>query len=274
VNYLEQIKEAVSVIQERIPEPPEVGIICGTGLGSIADEIENPVVIPYSEIPHFPMGAVEGHKNRILAGKIGNKSVLAFQGRFHYYEGHDMKTVTLPARVLQMLNIKLFIVTNAAGGLNRNFRVGDVMLIEDHINFMFQNPLIGKNFDELGPRFPDMSEPYTKSCITQLEELALKHGTRVQKGTYLAVTGPSYETRAELRFFNKVADAVGMSTVPEVICANHGNIPKIVGLSVVTNMATGEDVHKESHDAVVKAANEATPRVVKLVTTFIKETEL
>jgi purine-nucleoside phosphorylase len=270
MSYLEMLRETVSYIENFFGDKPEVGIICGTGLGTIAEEIKDAKELPYGEIPNFPASSVKGHANKLVFGTMGSKKVLAFQGRFHYYEGYSMQEVTLPARVMQLLGCKNMVVTNAAGGLNRNYEVGDIMLIEDHINFMFQNPLIGRNFEELGPRFPDMSQPYKKSSMKLAEEIALQEKITLRKGTYIAVTGPSYETRAELRFFNRFGDAVGMSTVPEVIVANHAGIPGILGLSVITNKATGEDTHEESHDSVVQAANAATPRVVRLVTEFVK----
>lgn len=269
MNNFERIKESSDYIKKKLCSKATVGLICGTGLGPIADQIQNPKILSYSEIPHFPMGAVAGHANRVLYGTLGGASVIAFQGRFHYYEGHDLATTTLPVRIMAELGVKNLIVTNAAGGLNRSFRVGDIMAIEDHINFQFQNPLIGKNFEELGPRFPDMSSPYSKDSINLASEIALEQKTRLHQGVYLAVTGPSYETRAELRWFATMADAVGMSTVPEVTVAKHAGITHVLGLSVITNMATGEDSHEESHEAVVKAANEATPRVVRLVQEFI-----
>ncbi|PCJ19128.1 MAG: purine-nucleoside phosphorylase [Candidatus Cloacimonadota bacterium] len=271
MTILNAIKEAVAYIQSKSPSKIDLGIICGTGLGPIADEITNPVSIPYSNIPHFQSGNVKGHKNRLVIGKLGNKTVAAFQGRFHFYEGYSIEKVTFPVRVLAALGVQSLIVTNAAGGLNHNFSVGDIMLIEDHINFMFQNPLVGKNHEELGPRFPDMSQPYSKNQISKVEKICLDQGIKIQKGTYIAVTGPSYETRAELRFFAQIGDAVGMSTVPEVIAAKHNGIKNVLGLSVITNMATGHDTHEECHNAVVEAANLATPKVVKLVKQYIKE---
>lgn len=249
---------------------PDFGIICGSGLGSLAEEIQNPRFIDYSALDGFPVSSVVGHKSRIVFGTIHDRTVMAFQGRFHYYEGYPMEDVTLPVRVMAALKVKNLIVTNAAGGLNRSYSVGDLMIIDDHINFMFQNPLIGINHAELGPRFPDMSQPYSAQAVQKLRAIALSQGTRAHTGCYLAVTGPSYETRSELRFFASVADAVGMSTVPEVIVANHASIPCIAGISVITNKATGEDTHKEDHASVVAAAQAATPRMLALVKEFIR----
>lgn len=271
MSYLKTLQETVSYVSDFLGDTPEVGIICGTGLGPIAEEITNAKELAYTKIPNFPASAVKGHANKLVFGNLGSKKVLAFQGRFHYYEGYSMKEVTLPVRLLQLLGCRNMVVTNAAGGLNRGYNVGDIMLIEDHINFMFQNPLLGPNFEELGPRFPDMSQPYKKHCIQLAEEIALQEKIALRKGTYIAVTGPSYETRAELRFFNRFGDAVGMSTVPEVIAANHAGFTGILGLSVITNKASGEDTHEESHDSVVQAANAATPRVVNLVREFVKK---
>ena len=270
MSFFEALLRSVAFIKENLCSEVDTAIICGTGLGPLASQLSDSKTLPYAEIPEFPVGTVKGHGNRMIYGKLGNANVLAFQGRFHFYEGYGMDQITLPVRVMQQLGVKTMIVTNAAGGLNRNFSIGD-MIIEDHINFMFQNPLIGPNLDELGPRFPDMSEPYSHQAGTLLQKLALREKTRVQKGVYLGVSGPSYETRSELRFFAQHADAVGMSTIPEVIAARHAGIENIVGLSVITNLATGEDTHKESHEAVLKAADEATTRVVGLVEAFCTE---
>jgi purine-nucleoside phosphorylase len=271
MSPFDRLLEATAFVKQNLCHEVDTAIICGTGLGPLASQLANPQILPYSEIPGFPMGTVKGHGNRMIYGDLAQKKVLAFQGRFHFYEGYGMDQITLPVRVMQQLGVKTMIVTNAAGGLNRNYSVGDIMIIEDHINFMFQNPLIGPNLEELGPRFPDMSEPYSRKAGALIQKLATKGKTRIQKGVYLGVTGPSYETRSELRFFARHADAVGMSTIPEVIAAQHSGIPNVLGLSVITNLATGEDTHKESHDAVLKAADEATARVLGLVETFCKE---
>tara|TARA_Y100000589_G_scaffold138682_1_gene132663 strand:- start:103 stop:936 length:834 start_codon:yes stop_codon:yes gene_type:complete len=277
VNLTEVIKTVSSKLRSTIlteGQMPKIGIICGTGLGPIAEQISDSKYLKYSDIPNFPTSSVKGHEGIVVAGQIHSKSVIAFKGRFHFYEGYSMQEVTLPVRVMRDLGITHLIVTNAAGGLNRNFRVGELMAIDDHINFMFQNPLIGRNEDSLGVRFPDMSAPYNQKCISITEKISLDEGIKLHRGTYLGVTGPSYETKSELRFFSKFADAVGMSTVPEVIAAKHGGIQNVLGISVITNMATGEDSHEESHDSVVKAANEATPRVVNLVKKYIAALEV
>ncbi len=277
MNLTEVIKTVSSKLRSTIlteGQMPKIGIICGTGLGPIAEQISDSKYLKYSDIPNFPTSSVKGHEGIVVAGQIHSKSVIAFKGRFHFYEGYSMQEVTLPVRVMRDLGITHLIVTNAAGGLNRNFRVGELMAIDDHINFMFQNPLIGRNEDSLGVRFPDMSAPYNQKCISITEKISLDEGIKLHRGTYLGVTGPSYETKSELRFFSKFADAVGMSTVPEVIAAKHGGIQNVLGISVITNMATGEDSHEESHDSVVKAANEATPRVVNLVKKYIAALEV
>lgn len=271
MNFRNRILQASRKISEALLGNlnPKIGIICGTGLGPIAEKINDARELSYTRIPDFPTSSVKGHEGKVVVGKINSREVIAFKGRFHFYEGYPIKDVTLPVRIMQQLGVTHLIVTNAAGGLNRNFQVGDLMVIDDHINFMFQNPLIGANDETLGLRFPDMSAPYHPECIRIAQEIALSQATRLHRGTYLGVTGPSYETKAELRFFSSIADAVGMSTVPEVIAAKHGGIGNILGISVITNMATGEDTHEESHESVVQAANEATPRVVKLVSEFI-----
>ena len=277
MNLIEVIKTVSNKLRSSIlaeGSTPKIGIICGTGLGPIAEQISDSKYLKYSDIPNFPTSSVKGHEGIVVAGQINSKSVIAFKGRFHFYEGYSMQEVTLPVRVMRDLGITHLIVTNAAGGLNRNFRVGELMAIDDHINFMFQNPLIGRNEDSLGVRFPDMSAPYNQKCISIAEKISLNEGIKLHRGTYLGVTGPSYETKSELRFFSKFADAVGMSTVPEVIAAKHGGIQNVLGVSVITNMATGESSHEESHDSVVKAANEATPRVVNLVKKYIAALEV
>ncbi len=277
MNLIESIKTVSNKLRSTIlaqGHMPKIGIICGTGLGPIAEQISQSKHLKYTDIPAFPTSSVKGHEGLVVAGQIDSKPVIAFKGRFHFYEGYTMQEVTLPVRVMRDLGVTHLIVTNAAGGLNRNFRVGELMAIDDHINFMFQNPLIGPNEDTLGVRFPDMSTPYNQRCISIAEKIALNEGFKLHRGTYLGVTGPSYETKSELRFFSQFADAVGMSTVPEVIAAKHGGIENVLGISVITNMATGEDSHEESHDSVVKAANEATPRVVNLVKKYIAALEI
>ena len=213
---------------------PSVGIVLGSGLGKLADKISDPVVIPYREIPGFPESTAVGHKGNFIAGNLGGKFVLAMQGRFHYYEGYPMELVTLPIRVMKVLGIEYLFVSNAAGGVNLDFKVGDLMIIKDHINLL-PNPLVGRNMDDFGPRFPDMTRPYDPQLIKKAEIIGAENGIELKTGVYLAGTGPSYETPAEYKYFRLIgADAVGMSTVPEVIVARHTSVP-VFGMSVITN---------------------------------------
>src|SRR5712692_637987 len=232
-----QINEALTVIREHTSMRPSVGIILGTGLGGLAKEIKREVVLDYEEIPHFPVSTVESHYGKLIFGTLGGKNVVAMQGRFHYYEGYSLQQITFPVRVMSQkvgLGVKSLLISNAAGGLNPLFQPGDMMIVADHINLLGDNPLIGPNDDRLGPRFPDMSEPYSRVLIGVAEEAALDLKMRIQKGVYVAVSGPSLETRAEYRFLRTVgADAVGMSTVPEVIVAVHMGM-KVLGFSIIT----------------------------------------
>jgi purine-nucleoside phosphorylase len=265
INILTKIKESASFIKEKIgSEIPFAGIILGSGLGELAEKIENKTVIPYSQIPHFATSTAVGHKGNLISGTLGGKFVIAMQGRFHYYEGYGMDQVTLPVRVMKVLGISYLFVSNAAGGVNEKYRVGELMIIKDHINLM-PNPLIGKNLDEFGPRFPDMTRPYDLKIISMAEEIALKYSIKIHKGVYLAGTGPTYETPAEYAYFRAIgADAVGMSTVPEVIIARHSSIP-VFGVSVITNEAFSfaEDFVNDGDD-VVDAANKAADKMTKL----------
>ncbi|MDR3184722.1 MAG: purine-nucleoside phosphorylase [Prevotellaceae bacterium] len=252
-----KFKEAAGFIMQRIVTPPEIGIVLGSGLDMLADSIEQPVVIPYAGVPHFVRSTAIGHKGNLISGMLGGKRVLAMQGRFHYYEGYTMEQVTFPIRVMAMLGIKALFVSNAAGGVNPAFRVGDLMIIRDHINLQ-PNPLIGQNIDELGPRFPDMTRPYDPNLIQLAEKIAAAQQIKLHQGVYLAGTGPTYETPAEYAYFGKTgADAVGMSTTPEVIVARHSGIP-VFGMSVITNEAHGfSDDFVNRHADVVDAANRA-----------------
>lgn len=270
MNYLSMISEARDYIKSRMDFIPDAAVILGTGLGTLADQIEDPIVIKYSDIPHFPVSTVAGHAGEFIIGGIGNKKVIAMKGRFHFYEGYDMKQVTLPVRVMKALGIDKLIVTNAAGGMNVNFNAGDLMIITDHINFLGTNPLIGTNYEELGPRFPDMSEAYNREYIKLALDAASKLNIKVQKGVYLALTGPNYETPAELRMMIKMgADAVGMSTVPEVIAANHGGM-KVLGISCITDMALPDVLEPLDHERVQATADRARDRLVSLVKEVIK----
>jgi len=267
---LQKIKQTTDYIQRCVDFQPEVGIILGTGLGNLANEIEVYKTLSYSEIPNFPVSTVEGHKGQLVFGYLSGKKVVAMQGRFHYYEGYTMEQVTFPVRVLKMLGIKLLIVSNASGGMNTSFKVGDIMVITDHINHFGTNPLIGKNIDELGPRFPEMSEAYDKRYIKKAFEVAEKNNIHLQKGVYIGVTGPTFETPAEYKFFHIAgADAVGMSTVPEVIVARHMGLP-VFALSVITDMGIGT-TEKPTHEEVQKAAAAAEPRMTTIIIEMLKE---
>lgn len=267
----EKINNAAEYVSQRLGgRKPLVGIILGSGLGKLADRIENPTVIPYGEIPGFPISTAVGHKGNFIGGTLGGKFVVAMQGRFHYYEGYPMELVTLPVRVMKVLGISCLFVSNAAGGVNFDFRVGDMMIIRDHINLL-PNPLVGKNMEDFGPRFPDMTRPYDPKLIEKAEKIAAEMGIGLKKGVYLAGTGPSYETPAEYKYFRLIgADAVGMSTIPEVIVARHSSIP-VFGMSVITNEA--HDDYAEDYvndgDDVVAAADAAADRMTALFTKMI-----
>jgi len=259
--------DVAEVIKGRLSgrEKPFIGIVLGSGLGQLADRIEDPVVIPYSDVPGFPVSTAVGHKGNFIAGRLGGKNIIAMQGRIHYYEGYGIDKVVLPIRTMIALGIHYLFVSNAAGGVNYHFHVGDLMIIRDHIN-MIPNPLIGPNDDREGPRFPDMTRPYDPKLIARARKIARSMGIPVQEGVYLADTGPSYETPAEYRFYRAIgADAVGMSTVPEVIVARHADIP-VFGMSVITNEAHddyAEDYVNDGED-VVKAASAAADRMSAL----------
>ena len=250
---------------------PYVGIVLGSGLGKLADKIENQIVIPYKEIPGFPVSTAVGHKGNFIAGELGGKFVVAMQGRFHYYEGYPMELVTLPIRVMKVLGIKYLFVSNAAGGVNFDFKVGDLMVITDHINHL-PNPLVGPNMEEFGPRFPDMTRPYDKQLRMKAFEIAAGLGYELRSGVYFAGTGPSYETPAEYKYFRLIgADAVGMSTIPEVIVARHSDIP-VFGMSVITNEAHddyAEDYVNDGDDVVV-AADAAADKMTAIFTKLIE----
>lgn len=268
---VETINAAAAYISEKIGgRKPVVGIVLGSGLGKLGEKIENPTVIPYRDIPGFPVSTAVGHKGNFIAGELGGKFVVAMQGRFHYYEGYPMDLVTLPIRVMKVLGIGYLFVSNAAGGVNFDFRVGDLMIIRDHINHL-PNPLVGPNLEEFGPRFPDMTRPYDSGLIAKAEEIAGKLGIELRKGVYFAGTGPSYETPAEYKYFRLIgADAVGMSTIPEVIVARHSSIP-VFGMSVITNEA--HDDYAEDYvndgDDVVAAADAAADKMTRIFSELI-----
>ena len=259
-----KILETAEWLKARMTTQPETAIILGTGLGELAKEIDKEQVIPYTEIPHFPVSTVEGHAGCLIFGKLGGKDILAMEGRFHYYEGYDMKQVTFPIRVMCELGIKTLFVSNAAGGTNPAFEIGDLMIITDQINFMPENPLRGANIPQ-GPRFPDMGHAYDPQLIQLANTIADEKGIKVQHGVYLATQGPTYETPSEYRMFARWgADAVGMSTVPEVIVARHCGI-RCFGISIITDLGGMEEVVQITHEDVQKAAAEAQPRMAAIM---------
>ena len=271
-NRMTAIIEAAQYLETRLGGlRPQVGLILGSGLGKLADKIESPVTIPYTDVPNFVKSTAIGHKGNFIAGTLGGKTVIAMQGRFHYYEGYPMDKVTLPVRVMIRIGIKALFVSNAAGGVNFDFHVGDLMIIRDHINKL-PNPLIGPNLDEFGPRFPDMTRPYDPKLIAMAEEIGRVKGIALKKGVYLAGTGPSYETPSEYRYFRLIgADAVGMSTIPEVIVARHSSVP-VFGMSVITNEAHDDyaEDFENNGDDVVRAADAAADRMTVIFTTLIE----
>ena len=259
-----RILETAEWLRTKMTTQPETAIILGTGLGELAKEIDKEQVIPYTEIPHFPVSTVEGHAGCLIFGKLGGKDILAMEGRFHYYEGYDMKQVTFPIRVMRELGIKTLFVSNAAGGTNPAFEIGDLMIITDQINFMPENPLRGANIPQ-GPRFPDMGHAYDPQLIQLADAIADEKGIKVQHGVYLATQGPTYETPSEYRMFARWgADAVGMSTVPEVIVARHCGI-RCFGISIITDLGGMEEVVLITHEDVQKAAAEAQPRMATIM---------
>ncbi|GEK57954.1 purine nucleoside phosphorylase 1 [Marinococcus halophilus] len=265
MSIQQQTKEAVQYIQSNISTVPSTGLVLGSGLGVLADEIKNPVVLKYEDIPGFPVSTVEGHAGQLVFGELEGMQVAAMQGRFHYYEGYSLQEVTFPIRVMNALGVKRLLVTNAAGGVNHDFEPGDLMIIDDHINWLGANPLIGENDAELGPRFPDMSSAYSKGLAKIADEAALSLNIRIQRGTYMANTGPAYETPAEVRMARVLgADAVGMSTVPEVIVAVHGGM-EVLGISCISNLAAGMLDQPLSHDEVMDTTSKVQEDFLKLM---------
>ena len=270
-EYVERVNKAVEFLKSKLETTPRIAIILGSGLHGIADSIENPVRISYKEIPEFPVSTAPGHRGELIFGKLNGKDVMLMNGRFHYYEGYDMKTVTFPIRVMQLLGVEVLIVTNAAGGMNPDFEIGRPMFITDHINMMGDNPLIGPNVDEWGPRFPDMSNAYNKELRNKAVNIAKKLNIPFYEGVYVAVAGPNFETPAELKMLRWMgADAVGMSTVPEVIVANHGGI-KVLGISAITDKAVHEDLKPLTAEEVLEVANRTGEMMVKIISEFVKE---
>ena len=264
-----KIQSTAAWLRERMPNHPTTAIVLGTGLGELAQRIERLVSIPYSDIPNFPVSTVEGHTGELIFGRLGGKDVMAMEGRFHYYEGYTMQQVTFPVRIMYELGIKTLFVSNAAGGTNPNFKIGDLMILTDHINFMPENPLHGPNVPP-GPRFPDMSEPYDKELIAKADEIAAKHGIKVQHGVYLATQGPTYETPAEYRMFARWgADAVGMSTVPEVIVAHQCGI-RVFGISIITDLGGMEVPMTITHEEVLRAAAVVQPLMATIMEELVE----
>ncbi len=269
---IEKINEAAEFIRKRGVKQPEVGVILGTGLGNLfVKEIKNPIIINYNSIPHFPISTVEFHKGQLIYGDVKGKKVLAMQGRFHYYEGYSMQQITLPVRVMKLLGVKNLLISNAAGNMNLKWKKGDLMLIDDHINLQPDNPLRGENFEILGPRFPDMSQPYAKKLNDQLVRIAKAKKIKLQKGVYVAVMGPNLETRAEYRFLHRIgADAVGMSTVPEVLVANHMGLP-CCAISVLTDDCDPDNLKPVNIAEIIKVAGKAETKLTDLYVELISK---
>ena len=265
---LQTIKESATFLEEKTNYKPEIGIILGTGLGGLVSEIEIEHSISYETIPNFPISTVEGHSGRLIFGKLGGKKIIAMQGRFHFYEGYSMQKVTFPVRVMKLLGIKNLIVSNASGGVNPDYEVGDLMILSDHIN-LIPNPLIGSNISALGPRFPDMSEPYCKNLITKAENIAKKNKLDIKKGVYVALTGPTLETPSEYKHMRIIGgDTVGMSTAPEVIVARHMNIP-CFAISVITDLGVPGKIQKVSHEEIQKVAEKTEPNLTLIIKELI-----
>jgi purine-nucleoside phosphorylase len=264
-HTLERIEESAAVVRERFPRDADVGIVLGTGLGRLGAEIDVDVAIPYGEIPHFPLSTVESHEGRLLCGRLAGKTVVAMQGRFHRYEGYTLAQVTFPVRVMHALGASTLVVSNACGGMHPQWSAGDLMLIADHINLLADSPLIGPNDDRLGPRFPDMSNAYDAELRMLAREVARERSLSVREGVYVAVTGPSLETRAEYTMLRSLgADVVGMSTVPEVIVAVHAGM-RVLGLSIVTDMCLPESLEPATVERIIAVARSAEPKLTELV---------
>ena len=265
----DKIQETVKYIKDKTNFTPEYGVILGSGLGSFTDDIQIEYTLPYTEIPNFPVSTVEGHQGALVFGKIGTKNVVAMQGRFHFYEGYDMKEVTFPVRVMKYLGVEKLIVSNASGGVNTNYKVGSIVILKDQINMMPEHPLRGKNDERLGPRFVNMSEPFSRKMILKVKEIAEKSGIEVQDGVYLGLQGPTFETLSEYKMVSKLGgDCVGMSTVPEVIVARHMDL-ETFGISVITDMGNAESIDTITHAEVLEAAKNAEPHVRELIRELI-----
>lgn len=270
-KILRQLDETTNSLKSKISRTPEIGIILGTGLGGLAREIQGDFTIDYSEVPHFVESTVETHHGKLHFGSLGGKYVMAMQGRFHYYEGYTMQEITYPVRVMKAMGCKAMLVSNACGCVNPLYKAGDLMIMDDHINLLGDNPLIGPNEEKLGPRFPDMSEPYSRRLIGIAEKVAMELGCKVQRGTYIAVAGPNLETRAEYRMLRMMgADVVGMSTVPEVIVANHSGM-EVFGMSIITDEGFADCLKPASIEHILKNAAEAEPKMTKIMTGLIEQ---
>jgi len=267
----ERIQEATGFIEQKCGVTPEVGIILGTGLGRLVNEIDIDIEIPYEHIPHFPTATVEAHAGRLIAGTLSGKKVMAMQGRFHFYEGYSMQQIVYPVRVMKFLGIHDLIVSNAAGGINPLFTPGTIMLITDHINLLGDNPLIGPNDERIGPRYPDMSDPYSKKLLDLALKIALENKIPVEKGVYASMPGPCLETKAEYRMLKILgADAIGMSTIPEVIAAVHAGL-NVLGISVITDACLPDALEPVDIQKIIATANNAEPKLVKLIKKVLKE---
>lgn len=266
-----KIKEATAYIQSLISAVPQAGIVLGSGLGSFTNEIQIEIEIPYADIPHFPVSTVKGHNSKMIFGELSGKKVIVMAGRFHYYEGYSAQEVVFPIRVMKMLGIEQLLLSNAAGGTNPDFKVGDLMIITDHISQFHVNPLVGKNLDELGTRFPDMTEPYKKDLIAKAKAIAIAAGYDIKTGVYIGVTGPTFETKAEYKMVHLLgADAVGMSTVQEVIAAVHMGLP-VFAISVITDLGIREEENVITHEEVLQAAKEAEPKLTHIFKEMIAQ---
>ena len=267
----EKVQESVNYIVEKTNFSPEYGVILGSGLGGFTDDMLVEYILPYHQIPNFPISTVEGHKGALVFGTVGEKKVVAMQGRFHYYEGYSMKEVTFPVRVMKALGIEKLVVSNASGGVNHDYKVGSIVIIKDHINFMPEHPLRGKNEDRFGPRFVNMSEPYSRKMLTKAKEIASELNIVIEEGVYLGLQGPTFETLSEYRMVKILgADCVGMSTVPEVIVASHMGL-ECFGISVITDMGNEESIDNISHEEVLEAAHKAEPHVRNIIKELIKQ---
>jgi purine-nucleoside phosphorylase len=270
MNEFDKLKEAVAYLKEQISGESRIGVVLGSGLGAFTHEINVELEISYSEIPHFPVSTVEGHSGKLIVGKLDGNQILVMAGRFHYYEGYATEDVVFPIRVMKFLGVQHLFLSNAAGGVHPGFKVGDLMIIKDHISFAVKNPLLGKNIDELGPRFSDMSEPYSKQLINKAQEIAKDLDIQVHEGVYFGVTGPTYETRAEYKMIKLIgADAVGMSTVQEVIAAVHCGM-KVFAMSVITDLGIRDEENTITHEEVLEAANNAAPKLTAIFKKLIQ----